>query len=120
LKNQTIIVDENIPNSVAKYLNLKGFKTLSICEDFLKSERDSLIAEYASKNGMQVLTLDSDFAQLYHNIFRGRITVLLIKTNPTTAENIIKILALALEKIRKTEIKNKLVIITKKRVRIVS
>ena len=117
---QTIIVDENIPNSVAKYLNLRGFKTLNISEDFLKSTRDSVIAEYAAKNRLQVLTLDSDFAQLYHNIFRGRITVLLIKTNPTTAENIIRILDVALEKMRKTETKNRLVIITKKRIRIIS
>lgn len=69
---------------------------------------------------MKVLTLDSDFAQLYHNIFRGRITVLLVKANPTTPENIIGILNAALEKMRKTETQNKLVIITKKRIRIIS
>jgi predicted nuclease of predicted toxin-antitoxin system len=69
---------------------------------------------------MQVLTLDSDFARLYHNIFRGRITVLLVKANPTTAENIIRILDAALEKIRKIETQNKLLIITKKRIRIIS
>jgi predicted nuclease of predicted toxin-antitoxin system len=117
---QTIIVDENIPESVAKYLNTRGFKTLCISEDFLKSAKDSVIAEYAAEKGMQVLTLDSDFAQLYHNIYRGRITILLIKTNPTNAENIIGIFNAALEKIRKTETENKLLIITKKRIRIIS
>ncbi|MGA2385630.1 MAG: DUF5615 family PIN-like protein [Candidatus Bathyarchaeia archaeon] len=117
---QTIIVDENIPQSVAKYLNTKGIKTFSISDDFLKSAKDSVIASYASEKGMQILTLDSDFAQLYHNVFRGRITVLLVKANPTTAENIIDILDAALNKIRKTETPNKLVIITKKRIRIVS
>jgi predicted nuclease of predicted toxin-antitoxin system len=117
---QTIIVDENVPESVAKYLNTRGFKTLCISEDFLKSAKDSVIAGYAVEKGMQILTLDSDFAQLYHNIFRGRITVLLIKANPTTAKNIIKILDAALEKIRKTETQNKLIIITKKRIRIIS
>jgi len=117
---QTIIVDENVPESVAKYLNKRGFKTLCISEDFLKSAKDSVIAGYAAEKGMQVLTLDSDFAQLYHNLFRGRITVLLIKANPTTAENIIGILDAALEKIRKTETQNKLIIITKKRIRIIS
>jgi predicted nuclease of predicted toxin-antitoxin system len=58
-------VDENVPESVAKYLNKRGFKTLCISEDFLKSAKDSVIAGYAAKKGMQVLTLDSDFAQLY-------------------------------------------------------
>ena len=113
-------MDENIPESVAKYLTTRGFKTYKISEDFLKSAKDSVIAKYAAEKGMQVLTLDSDFAKLYHNIFRGRITVLLVKANPTTSENIISILDLALEKLRKTEIQNKLVIITKNRVRIIS
>lgn len=116
----TIIVDENIPEGVAKYLNTRGFKTLSISEDFMKSAKDPAIAEYAAEKRLQVLTLDSDFAQLYHNIFRGRITVLLVKANPTTAENIIGILDYALEKIRKAETQNKLLIITKKRIRIIS
>jgi predicted nuclease of predicted toxin-antitoxin system len=116
----TIIVDENIPDGIAKYLNARGFKTLSISEDFLKSAKDSAIAKYAAEKGMHVLTLDSDFAQLYHNIFRGRITVILVKANPTTAENIIEILDSALEKIRKAETQNKLLIITKKRIRIIS
>lgn len=117
---QTLIVDENIPRSVANFLNRKGFKTLSICDDFLKSAKDSIIAKYAAENGTHILTLDSDFAQLYHNIFKGKITVLLIKANPTSAENIIKILDASLKKIKNTEIQNKLVIITSTRIRIIS
>ena len=113
-------MDENIPESVAKYLNTRGFKTLSISEDFLKSAKDSAIAEYAAEKGMQILTLDSDFAQLYHNVFKGRITVLLVKANPPNAENIIRILDVALKKMRKTETRNRLLIITKKRIRIIS
>ncbi len=113
-------MDENIPESVAKYLDARGFKTLRISDDFLKSAKDSVIAKYAAEKGLQILTLDSDFAQLYHNIFRGRITVLLVKANPTNAENIIGILDVALEKIRKTETQNKLLIISKKRIRIIS
>lgn len=101
-------------------MNTKSFKTLSVSEDFLKSAKDSAIAEYAAEKGMQVLTLDSDFAQLYHNVFKGRITVLLVKANPPTAENIFRILDIALRKIRKTETRNKLLVITKKRIRIIS
>ena len=112
-------MDENIPESVAKFLTARGFKTYKISEDFLKSAKDSVIAKYAAEKGMQVLTLDSDFAKLYHNVFKGKITVLLVKANPTTSENIIRILDIALEKIRKTETQNKLIIITKKRIRII-
>lgn len=113
-------MDENIPKSVATYLNSKGFKTLSISDDFLKSAKDSVIAKYAAEKEMKILTLDSDFAQLYHNLYRGKITVLLLKANPTTAEAIIKILDSALIAIERAETKNKLLIITKKRIRIIS
>ena len=117
---QTIIVDENIPQSVAAYLNSKGFRTLCISEDILKSAKDSVIAKYAAEQGMLILTQDSDFAQLYHNLYRGKVTVLLIKVNPITTENIINILEDAMTRIKRTEIKNKLLIITKKRIRIIS
>jgi predicted nuclease of predicted toxin-antitoxin system len=117
---QTIVVDENIPQSVATYLNKRGFKTLCVSDDFLKSAKDLVISKYAFEKGMLVLTLDSDFAQLYHNVFRGKISILLLKVNPTTAQNIIKVLDVALEKIKKTETQNKLLIVTKKRVRIIS
>jgi hypothetical protein len=56
----------------------------------------------------------------YTNVFRGKLTVLLVKANPTTAENIIKILNTFLEKIVRTEIQKKLVILTRKRIRIIS
>ncbi len=111
---------KNIPETVTKYLNTRGFKTFSISEDILKSAKDSAIAKFAFEKEMSILTLDSDFAQLYHNLYRGRITVLLIKANPPNAKTIIGILDLALDKIRKTEIQNKLLIITKKRIRIIS
>jgi predicted nuclease of predicted toxin-antitoxin system len=116
----TIIVDENVPQSVATYLNAKGFKTICVSEGFLKSAKDSIIAKYAAENEMQVLTLDSDFAQLYHNVFRTRITVFLVKANPTTATNIIRILDAALKKMGTAETQNKLIIITEKRIRIIS
>jgi hypothetical protein len=53
-------------------------------------------------------------------VFRGKITVLLVKANPSTTSNIIKILEVALKRIKRAEIQNKLVIITKKRIRIIS
>ncbi len=117
---QSIIVDDNIPQSVAIYLNSKGFKTLCISDDALKSAKDSVIAKYAAEKGMQVITQDSDFAKLYHNLYRGKITFLLIKVNPTTAENIINLLEDVLPKIKGAEIKNRLLIITKHRIRIIS
>ena len=53
-------------------------------------------------------------------MYRGKITVLLVKANPPTTDEIIKLLNPALKKLKTIEIKNKLVIITKKRIRIIS
>ncbi len=118
--DQTIIIDENIPKSLAAHLNTRGFKTLCISDNFLKSAKDFYIADYAAKERLLILTLDSDFAQLYHNVFRGKIAVLLVKANSPTTENIIKTLDTALKKLKRTDIRNKLVIITKKKIRIIS
>ena len=116
----TIIVDENIPQSVVEWLCKKGLKALSVLESSLKGAKDFAIAEYAAKNGMPILTLDSDFAKLYHNVLRGKITVILIKVSPATTENIIVTLNTALKKTTFKDLQNRLVIISKKRIRIVS
>ena len=117
---QTIIVDENIPRSVAEWLRKRGLKTLSVLESSLKGAKDIAIAKYAAKDGMPILTLDSDFAKLYHNVLKGKITVILVKATPATTENIIVVLSTALKKIALNDIQNRLVIVSKKRVRIVS
>jgi len=46
------IIDENIPESVAKYIETRGFKTYRISEGFLKSAKDSVIAEFVAKKGL--------------------------------------------------------------------
>ena len=117
---QTIIVDENIPKSVTEWLHKSGFQTLTVSESHLKGAKDFSIAKYAAENEMPILTLDSDFAKLYHNVLRGKITVILIKATPATPENIIGILNTALKKTAIKGIQNKLVIISRKRIRIIS
>ena len=117
---QIVIVDENIPSSVVEWLSKRGIETLSVLESSLKGAKDITIAEYAAKNGMPILTLDSDFAKLYHNVLRGKITVILIKASPATSENVILVLNIILKKTAFKDIQNRLVIVSKKRMRIIS
>jgi predicted nuclease of predicted toxin-antitoxin system len=107
------------PKVLLPILTLKVLKPYAYLTMPSKAQ-DSVIAKYAVEKEMQILTQDSDFAQLYHNLYRGKVTVFLIKANPTTAENLIRILEDALPKIKRTEVRNKLLIITKKRIRIIS
>jgi predicted nuclease of predicted toxin-antitoxin system len=81
---------------------------------------DYAIAEYAAKNNMAILTLDVDFAQIYHTLKKGALSVIVIKANPATAFNILETLITAHKKINLHEAQNKLIIITKKRIRIIS
>ena len=69
---------------------------------------------------MTILTLDTDFAQIYHTLKKGTLSVLVIKANPATAFNILETLITAYKKVDLHEAENKLIIITKKRIRIIT
>ena len=116
-----MIMDENIPRDVQEWLSKKGFETVNVSKLLLKSAKDNIIAEYAVKNKMSIITLDKGFAQLYRTFQKGAsLTVIIIKANPPTPFNIIETLNLAQNKIKLEEIQNKLVIITKRKIRIIT
>lgn len=69
---------------------------------------------------MTILTLDSDFAEIYHNSPKGTLGVIVIKANPSTPANILETLSRAHEKINLKETHNKLIIVTKRKIRIIS
>ena len=116
-----MIVDENIPKDVEEWLSKKGFETVNVSKLALRSAKDHIIAEYAVKNKLAIITLDKGFAQLYRTFQKGTsLTVIIVKANPPTPINIIETLNLAQSKTNLKEIKNKLVIITKRKIRIIS
>ena len=116
-----MIVDENIPKDVEEWLSKKGFDIVNVSKLLLKSAKDQAILEYAVKNKMSIITLDKGFAQLYRAFQKGTpVTVIIVKANPSTPVNIIEILNLAQNKVNLKELENKLVIITKRKIRIIT
>jgi predicted nuclease of predicted toxin-antitoxin system len=114
-------MDENIPKDVEEWLFKKGFDIVNVSKLLLKSAKDHVIMEYAVKNKMAIMTLDKGFAQLYRVFQKGiPVTVIIVKANPPTPVNIVEILNLAQNKINLKEIQNKLIIITKKKIRIIT
>lgn len=115
-----ILVDENVPKNVREWLKNKGLNITFVSETNLRRAKDFVIAEYAAKNNMTILTLDTDFAQIYHTLKKGTLSVILLKPIPATASNTLQALMMGSEKVdlRKTE--NKLIIISNKKIRIVS
>ena len=115
-----VLVDENVPRDVREWLTKNGFKTVNVSQIHLKRTNDYAIAEYAARNSIAIITLDKGFAQMYRMFQKGTLTVIIVRANPATPANIIEALNVAKQKINLGEIQNKLVIITKKRIRIIS
>jgi len=115
-----ILVDENVPISVMEWLKSRGFSVQRVSEAGLRGSRDEDIARYAVRNNMVVLTLDRDFAHLYHNVFRGLLSVVVVRVKPLTPTNIIKALDTTLRKIRLDQLEKKLTVITERKVRIIA
>jgi len=115
-----ILVDENIPRNAREWLTKNGFETVNVSQIHLKRAKDYAIAEYASKHSIAIITLDKGFAQIYRAFKKSALTVIIIRANPATTANIIETLNIAKQKINLNEIRSKLVIITRKRIRIIS
>jgi predicted nuclease of predicted toxin-antitoxin system len=115
-----LLVDENVPKRVTEWLKKNGFYVTRVNDTSLKSARDSAIAEYVSENKMEILTLDLDFARIYHTLKKGSLSVIVIRATPATASHILETLIAAHRRMNLHEPQNKLIIITNKRIRIIT
>ena len=115
-----ILVDENVPNNVREWLKNKGLSITNVSETSLKRATDYVIADYAAKNNMTILTLDTDFAQIYHTLKKGTLSAIVIRGSPATASNILQTLIKGSKKVDLHKAENKLIIISNKRIRIIA
>jgi len=61
-----LLVDENIPLSVMKWLKEEGHDVVRVSQVGLKGEKDEVIIDFAKKEGRVILTLDLDFGYMYY------------------------------------------------------
>jgi predicted nuclease of predicted toxin-antitoxin system len=115
-----LLIDENIPRDVKEWLIKRGYDLTSVAQAHLKGSKDQTVGDYAVNNGLTVLTLDNHFVSIYRSFKKNGITVIIIKAKPATPSNIIDILDNAQRKLNLQEITRKLIIISKKKVRIIS
>ncbi len=115
-----ILIDQNVPKRVMDWLKQKGFEIVTLADANLRGATDNKIAAFAIQNKMAVLTQDADFAKMYHNLYRSKLAVILVNTKEGTTQSIIQALDKAQLKLDLKNVQNQLVIITKKRIRIVS
>jgi predicted nuclease of predicted toxin-antitoxin system len=114
------LVDESVTRNIREWLKKKGFDTINVSDTSLKGAEDHEIAEYAAKNDMTILTLDTDFAQIYHKSPKGALGVIVIRINHSTPATILETLTRAHEKINLKKTHNQLIIITQRKIRIIS
>ncbi len=113
------LIDESVTRKIRDWLKSKNFEMINVSSTYLKSEKDQVIADYAAKNNLVIITLDTDYAQIYHNLPKGTLGVIVVRANPSTPDNIINLLAKAHEKVNLKKTVNQLIIITKRRIRII-
>lgn len=113
------LVDESVTRKIRQWLKSKGFETINVFDTYLKSTKDTVVADYAVKNNLVIITLDTDYAQIYHNLPKGTLGFIVVRANPSTPDNILNLLAKAHEKVNLKKISNQLVIITKRKIRII-
>ena len=77
-KEETFLIDENIPLSTIEFLRSRGFKAYRLGEVGLKGAKDGEVAKYAYQNNLTLITLDKDFGYIYYQLYRGRLSVILI------------------------------------------
>ena len=117
---QMILVDENVPRSVMEWLKKRGLNFKGVSDVGLQGAKDENVARYAAENNMIILTLDADFGYIYHNVFRGSLSVIVIRVKPPTSVNIIETLNAVLKKVKLDELQKRLVIVTRRKIRIIS
>jgi predicted nuclease of predicted toxin-antitoxin system len=115
-----LLVDENVPRSVVEWLKKKGYTVTNVFDTSLRGAKDPAIASFAVKQKLTLLTLDSDFARIHHTLNKGRLSVILVKVKPAVPSNIIDVLNGALPKLETKEVEGKLLIVSKKRIRIIA
>jgi predicted nuclease of predicted toxin-antitoxin system len=102
------------------WLKQKGFEIMTLADANLRGATDKSIVAFTMQNNMAVLTQDVDFAKMYHTLHRRKLMVILVNTKEGTTQSIIQALDKAQLRLNLKNVQNQLVIITKKRIRIVS
>lgn len=108
-----------MPPPVNVWLRKKGFEVVTLTAAGLFSAADTKIAAYAAAHNLVVLTKDNDFGRLYHDTYRRRLTVVLIRTKKTDPLALIAVIERVHLKLNLRKLQNQLVLASEKKIRVV-
>ena len=113
------LVDENLPVSLVEFLKSMGFDALRASDAGLKGAKDEEIASFALRNGYVVITLDKDFGYIYHHLYRGQLTIVLLRPKIPTPRAVIALVESMLRSIDIARYIGRLIVVTEGRIRVV-
>lgn len=112
-----LLIDENISPLIADHLKAQNYDVKSI-RDCCKGYPDERVVELAISEGRVIVTYDLDFGELYRNLGASSIILRLRTRKPSAVQkHLLSFLHTAENK--KMDMKNKLVIISEGKVRVI-
>ena len=113
------LVDENLPVSLVQFLRSRGFEAHRVGDVGLRGARDEEIADFAFRNNYVIMTLDKDFGYIYHRLYKGRLTVVLLRPRVPTPREIIALVEALLRRINVADYLGRLLVVGERRIRVV-
>ncbi len=114
------LIDQNIGLKTIYFLRSLGFYVKSLADLDLRGKEDIEIVEKAKSENMIIITSDEDFGEIYYFCEGGKITIIVLYLDDQTSENVNMVLKTFLESVDFEGIKNKLVILYKDRMRVIT
>ncbi|MEM3390354.1 MAG: DUF5615 family PIN-like protein, partial [Thermoproteota archaeon] len=77
------------------------------------------VAEYAVSKKLIIVTFDKDFGYIYHKLYKGMLTVILLRIKPPTPAELIRTMNKLIQELDLSKHTGKLITVTRKRIRII-
>jgi len=102
------------------FLRSLGFDTKTLGDLNLKGKSDLEIVNAAKEGDRAILTFDKDFGEIYYFSERGNLTAIILALDNQTSENVNSVMQKFLNMIEFDTIRNKLIILSRDRIRLIS
>jgi predicted nuclease of predicted toxin-antitoxin system len=114
-----ILLDENIPRSIADWLVKKGYTVARTSDIGLRGKSDTALIRFSQTESMIIVTLDEDFIKL-HRQFKKPFGAIVVRTHPATPSKVERLLRNLLSNVKIEKYTKDLLIITDAEIRIES
>jgi predicted nuclease of predicted toxin-antitoxin system len=113
-----LLVDQNVRIEVAEALREDGHEVVRPCETGVARRDDETLFRWAIDNGFTILTFDVDFAERVYWNPEPHLGIVRLRLEPQTPAHVLPVVRAFLEIYPPEHLRNALVVLTKRKVRI--